>query len=289
MKYLYLFLPILLMHSFSFSQNYVIINNPVQGGFELPLQDTLILSHDDVGCLDGIVYYYVDLDNDDNSDVQFILSCYMGGEGAESWIRVSSFGDFQTVLNTDYQANAQYIGNDGLVHDTVYTYTVVKKYMDGDTICTDEPSWVEPTIIAAFDEGYDPEAIYMNIDQFIGDTAYMAFYKLDGNNTWIYYMNVYIPSFTEINLISAYANDQVLSIVEPKNGKSYISPNPVVDKITIAGNFDHMDLYSLQGILLISQEISGNNRVDISSLPKGLYFAKLKSNKTEIVQKIMKQ
>ena len=57
----------------------------------------------------------------------------------------------------------------------------------------------------------------------------------------------------------------------------------------VKGDFDRIEVYSVQGMLILAKNLSGSQTIDLTRLPKGLYFAKLKSNGNEIIQKLLKQ
>jgi hypothetical protein len=290
-KFVNLLFFLFVLQGFIFSQDYVIINDPDQGGFELQFQDTTLSSITNYyDCNNQNDYYYFDLDNDLSGDIQFELYCYLGGEGSTSHIKIAPLGDFQILIDTSYMAFGQYLGDDGQIHDTLYPYVVPHKFMDGDTITLDMVSNTENIVMTTIDEGYDPSAVYLRIDFFLNDTAYIAFYKNQRDSTWIYYLKVYNSSFETIHLLSAYSNDQILSVNEPSPPIAYFYPNPVRNKVTITGNYKYIEIYSIEGVLLFTQKIiESNSTLDLSGLPHGLYFMKMKNGLRSVVQKFVKQ
>ena len=291
MKKIYFTLFFVALCRLLYSQDYVIINDPVYGGFELPFQDTTLTSVDETGqCYMHDQYYYFDLDNDSSADIMFKLHCFSAGPGDESQIKIKSLGNFQTIADTGYLAYGQYWDdNTQQIRDTLYPYTIPYKFMEGDTITAGMVTSTDLIYMDAEDYGNDPPIIYLRIDRFRGDTSYIAFYKNDGANTWIYYMKVHVPWETRIHLMKAYANDLELGVGETYQSPDYIYPNPVSSKAVITGGFEHIEIYSLQGRLLYSENISGNHTtLDLSWLPAGLYMAKLRNRNSEVVQKIIK-
>ncbi len=274
-----------------FSQNFVIIEDTEQGGNMLSFQDTLVKisvgPYDE--CSGEHVYYTIDLDQNGKEDVEFDLVCYRGGRGSFSFVYVKALNNFQVIVDTNFQAAAQYVSEEGEVRDTIYTYTVAKKYNTGDTVFLDQSSQEEYAIVAEFNYGADPPCIYTNIKNFTEDTAFLAFYKYDEPNTWIYYIETYIRLYFTLHLMSARADDPTLSVEDPVVPKSYIYPNPVTDHLKVKGDFDRIEVYSLQGVLVFTKKISGGQTIDLTRLPKGLYFVKLKSDDNEFIQKILIQ
>jgi hypothetical protein len=68
-------------------------------------------------------------------------------------------------------------------------------------------------------------------------------------------------------------------------GKLVVYPNPVMDQLTVTGlNKDEYDLlavYNMQGAQLLKQTVNGESaRVDVNSLPEGMYLLVLNSSVT---------
>jgi len=89
----------------------------------------------------------------------------------------------------------------------------------------------------------------------------------------------------------------VLSIPEFKKGtlKVNISPNPVIDfiKVTIPNiqNTTTISIYNLSGKRLLKADMAVEelDRIDISSLAKGMYFIAFKNESKLAVRKILKK
>jgi hypothetical protein len=78
----------------------------------------------------------------------------------------------------------------------------------------------------------------------------------------------------------------------PSVSDIYGYPSPVVDQLYLEGTGDvvyTIDLFDLHGKLILSQ--SGTHRIDMSSLPGGLYILVLTNpqNHQRIVRRIVKQ
>ncbi len=73
------------------------------------------------------------------------------------------------------------------------------------------------------------------------------------------------------------AVDNTLSVTETANTETSIYPNPVKDKLFIAGKLsgDTVSIISTDGKLLKTMKVNtANNSVDVSNLPRGIYFLK---------------
>jgi len=71
-----------------------------------------------------------------------------------------------------------------------------------------------------------------------------------------------------------------------------VVPNPVKDVLHVSSNIENgrIDVLNLNGTLLSSQLFSGRNMdIDLSNLPKGIYFIKLMDEPgNQMVEKIVK-
>jgi hypothetical protein len=102
-----------------------------------------------------------------------------------------------------------------------------------------------------------------------------AFEPPNGQNMWLLKMDSFgclEPNCDGVNIVEPMVKD---------NGKLKIYPNPAQDKINIKlPVFEnlvglHLDIYNIQGQLLLQQTIKQNN-IDISQLESGVYVAKIK-------------
>ena len=71
-------------------------------------------------------------------------------------------------------------------------------------------------------------------------------------------------------------------------------PNPVKEKFSIKSSFltgdIHLSIFNIRGQELIERKInSQNTQIDISTLPAGIYFVRLKNEQTVEVGKIIKE
>ena len=291
MKNLLFTITAVIMSVWVYGQNPVIVGDPVYGGFPIPFSDTLLESTypDSYGnCLDDWLEYYVDLDMDSVNDIMIQMECYMGGRGREHRIGFYSFGEFETIIDTNFLTTYQNVDSLGQVYSWYGKYSIAKPYFVGDTISLQQESRQDLTEIFDVAIGYDPMCYYTNVDDYLQDTIFIAF-KKKSDVTSIYYIKVFIEYNTLIHLISAKTNDPLMLSVDELPLRKVITPNPVTDGFTIQGDYKQIQLYNLNGSLVYSKALYHDNGfVNISFLPKGLYFARLTDGKQSVVVKIVK-
>lgn len=113
------------------------------------------------------------------------------------------------------------------------------------------------------------------------------YYDISG--TWV---QSAIPGSIMINPVMGCAlntqitdcNTPTVSVTEyTKKNKIKLYPNPAQDYITISDAENqlentHMEILNSLGQLVLTETINGNERIDISHLPDGIYFIQLKSS-----------
>lgn len=268
---------------------YIIIDTTYLGGISIPFQDTLISSVDPNTAMCSSTDYFLDLDQDDSGDVKFHLECYMGGMGSWYEIYLSTLNSFSIHVDTNYQEHYQYLVEGVGAVDTVRTVTVVKKYNWGDTIFSNQNSLSTGEYLLNFSVGNDPSCIYNNIDLFLTDTAFIAFTKDDGNTSSIYYIKIYVPYRSRLWLMSAKTNAQPNYVDEKELISNHIFPNPVAEEIFFKGEYNLVEIYTLQGTLVFKENLSTTqNSIDVSELQSGFYMILLKNNKKKLLDKFIK-
>ena len=86
----------------------------------------------------------------------------------------------------------------------------------------------------------------------------------------------------------------MVGIKEQQESRLSLYPNPAIDKITIETSSmltkTKLSISNLSGQELITRQItSPKTQLDISSLPSGIYFVRLKNDKTVAMGKFIKQ
>ena len=270
------------------SAQYLVINNSTSGGINIPFQDTLLSSLDPVWGYCTNLNYNVDLDNYSTNDVDFSLECYVGGMGSYYKMYISTLNNFSVHINTSFEEHFQYIDSLG-IHDTTRNTAIIRKYFWADTIYANQNLESTGNYLLYQSYGYYPSCVYNNIDAFLGDTSYIAFTKNDGNTVSLYYLKIYVPSKYKLELISAKTNEQSGDINDNELLSNYIFPNPAKEGIRFKEGYDFVEIYTLQGTLVIKENLSNTqNLFDISQLNRGFYIVNLKKNETNFFNKLMK-
>ena len=54
-----------------------------------------------------------------------------------------------------------------------------------------------------------------------------------------------------------------------------LMPNPASDHVLVSGQYSRLELWSVQGNLVMSMESAGDEELDVSALPSGIYFLRV--------------
>ena len=266
---------------------YLVIDNSGSGGNYIPIQDTVLSSVDPILGLCSSFNYHFDLDQDSIPDINFYLECYIGGLGSYYKIVVTSFNDFSILMDTNYTEHFQFLDSLRQVHDTTRKTPVVRKYNWGDTIFNNQDLLNTEGKLLNYSTGNYPPCIYSNVNLFFDDTSYIAFEKSNGD---LYYLKVYVPCRTTLELIYAKTNARINDINEHKISGNFIFPNPAKKIISFNKGFDLIQIFNIQGILLVDKNLSGTqNTFDISHLNKGIYIVNLKKGNNVYTSKLLKR
>ena len=270
-----------------FSQNLLIIDDSTYGGYNLPFIERTIVPSKEVIDLD--------IDADSISDISLDFHYADFSNWYELWINLNMNNGLKILVDTNFSSISQFRDTNGIIHDTLEIYTIIKRYNSGDTIkIKDQPSltnaqllnivWANPDWAGAF--------YPIKLDNFIGDTCFIAFWK---NDLEIYYMEIFIEEAyswdLELHLISLKGNDKGSFINKTLlDAECLIFPNPVNDWFTIVGNVNIIEIYSLEGKMVYNKNINKNEKIDIyiGNLNSGVYFIKCYNNKTPFIKKIIK-
>jgi len=82
---------------------------------------------------------------------------------------------------------------------------------------------------------------------------------------------------------------KALSIEDESFANFQISPNPAIDQLKISniGNAD-LTLLNNEGSIVMNTRINNETNLDISHLPKGIYFLKIQKDNENLTKKIIK-
>ncbi len=277
---------------------FLIIDDPDLGGDNIPFQDTVLFIPVGWGNGDSTLYY-IDLDQDTINDVKFRLYGTTGSTFHVKQISISAFNGFAVHIDTCYLDSSYYQFPDSTILIDIDTVTFVRKYNTGDTISNNHPSTSMRTNMLLWSWAYTgwPDYIGHTVGHFASDTSYIAFSKINGQSSSIYYLKVFMeetpigyppPNF--LFLLSAKTNDDILYGIKG-NSKStnMIYPNPVSDNIYLKGKYDYFEIHTLQGTLVRAGIINENQNVlDVSGIRKGYYILSLRHENTKYTTKFIK-
>ncbi|MDA3944804.1 MAG: T9SS type A sorting domain-containing protein [Bacteroidetes bacterium] len=280
----FIFLMILIGH---INAQYLVIDDSISGGDIIPFQDTLLSSIEPDWGYCNSINYFVDLNQDSVQDIDFYLECYMGGMGSYYKMYLTTLNDFSIHTDTSYFEHFQFIDFVGQVQDTTRITSVVKKYQLGDTIYKNQCILSTQEKLLYYSLGNDPVCVFNNIDLFLEDTSYIVFEKSNGD---LYYLKIFIPYKSTLELIYAKTSDQTFGIDENDLLQNSIYPNPATELINFKKDFDLIEIYNIQGTLLIEKNESyTQNTIDISSLKSGFYIVILKKDSAKYLTKLIKR
>lgn len=67
-----------------------------------------------------------------------------------------------------------------------------------------------------------------------------------------------------------------------------LMPNPASEHVLVSGDYTRLEVWNLQGGLVLGRESSGNETIDVSALPSGMYIVKVMQDNGEVsVHKLM--
>jgi hypothetical protein len=173
--------------------------------------------------------------------------------------------------------------------------TVILKYatsVDGfTTYQLDKPYYVSNPNTTIY-VGYQQESsipLYVGFDKNTNSND-KIFYNV--NNKWNQYITDPGSESGSLMIRPVFATDIPLGINLPKTYKTLdatIYPNPNKGEITIEGKVRRASLYDLTGKLMHAEELdsfNSSNRMDLSSLPNGLYILQLENGDSRAMEKI---
>lgn len=264
----------------------LIIGDGILGGYNIPFQDTLLSSIDPNWGNCSSFNFSFDIDQDSIPDINFYLECYMGGSGGFYKMSLTSYNNFSIHVDTSYTEHFQFIDSVGQIHDTTRKTPVVRKYNFGDTIFSNQVFYDTEAPLLYYSYGNFPSCIYNNIDLFLQDTSYITLEKSNGD---LYYLKIHVPFKSTLGLINAKTNAQIQGINENEISKNIIFPNPAKDVLNFKLAINLIEIYNMQGTLLMEKKIINTQRkLDISQLKSGFYLLILKTDNKRYLTKQLK-
>jgi len=120
-----------------------------------------------------------------------------------------------------------------------------------------------------------------------GEISY-KFFKNDGwsGGEWNGDPNRTDDIQADVTLLKVWG-DQANSIADVKNLFVTVFPNPAVDYFVVNAQNGIASIIDITGKVLISQNLSISNSINVSSLSTGIYFIKVENNEGTTVQKVV--
>jgi len=87
-------------------------------------------------------------------------------------------------------------------------------------------------------------------------------------------------------------DDVVTEVEKIDDANLQISPNPVRDKLFITSTYsiEKVEIYDFSGkLIMVNSQLSNENAINISSLPKGIYLVKVYAHQGIIAKKFVKE
>lgn len=239
----------------------LVIDSSSATGYYIPFSDTTLSSiSPSASC--SSTNFPLDLNGDSSNDVEFLVSCSMGGQGSMYSISIKTFNDFQIHSDTNYIEHYQYIAAGGAVHDSTRKRTVVQKYSWGDLIQGGQTTLSSNLPIYNYATGNFPSCIYTNIEPVLLDTFYIS---VETPAHDIYYFKLSNPSRYVLRIFSLkssmnHLQQDIIIFPNPSNGTLYFNrPCGLVE------------IYSIDGKLVKSQ-VDVYETMDVSELSNGTYW-----------------
>ena len=110
------------------------------------------------------------------------------------------------------------------------------------------------------------------VKDFLSETSYMDRSLPDG--TYAYVVSAVYDEGREmssdpVTVTVGTANEAM------ENAGSCIRPNPASDYVVVSGEYSRIEIWNLQGALVLERESAGNEEFDVSDWPSGLYMVKV--------------
>jgi len=255
----------------------LVIDSSSASGYYCPFSDTTLSSiSSSASCT--ATYFPMDLNNDTNTDVEFLVSCSMGGQGSIYSISIKSYNDFLIHSDTNYIEHYQYITLGGAVHDSTQKRTIVQKYSWGDFIQSGQTTLSTNLPIYSYATGNFPSCIYTAIEPGLLDTFYIA---VETPAHDIYYFKLSNPSRYELRIFS------LKSSVNQLQQDIIVFPNPSSETIYFNKPCGLVEIYSIDGKFVKSQA-DVYETLDVSGLSNGTYWLVIHDGGTVIRTKFVK-
>lgn len=273
-KLLFVFLAVVVFTSKLQAQ--LVIDSSSSSGYFVPFNEVQLSSiSSNMFCTS--ITYPIDLTHDSITDVEILVSCYMGGFGNDHNISIRTYNNFYIHSNTSYLMNFQYIGTNGAVLDTSTIIPVAKKYEWGDTVNSGQTTLSTNLPIYRHSQGNSPGCTYSNIYPFLNDTAYIV---LETSASELFYIKISNPTENNITLHSINSSALYLNNI-------IVYPNPAFETIHFDHSYKKVQIVDNYGCVVMNQ-LDVYENMDISSLLDGIYWIFAEDDEKTLKTKLVK-
>lgn len=236
-------------------------------------------------------YYYFDIDQDGENDIQFMIYYYYNSNREKYIKTISTLNNFQIIGNT----NHQYIINSypDYLKTELSEQSLAVPFFQGDTIFEDAIFLQGNFQLSRYDFSImePPTFPYYYVDIFHTNPVYIVLKKNAGIDEYIYIMQVNLTSnlFQGIKVRNIYTNDIIFSGNTTLINEGYlVCPNPSNHYISIPKEATYIDIFSCEGNHVLSQEIKNDHTIDIASFAPGIYILKMNIENNIVTSKLIK-
>lgn len=237
--------------------------------------------------------FYYDLDQDGEHDILFYINYYLGGSGEHYEISTEPLGNFQIISLLDFK----YIKNSTTskswrINTSLSSASAAEPFYLGDTVQYNSHYSQATTHLAYMNRSYfePPNFIYYYIDLFQKNPVFIVLKKVAENQDYFYFLQISLGSNNSVHLTNIYTTDYSIGNIDQYSSEKdkVIYPNPSTNHITLPEETSHVIIYSSDGNKMLSQDISKNSTLDISSLSRGIYIIKMTIKDSIETTKIIK-
>jgi hypothetical protein len=213
------------------------------------------------------------------------------------WAKWDPYG----VLSAEVNGNSVTLRNDSVQRNCASYYAMEVIQLEGDTLAwyqLDLVGWIaycmcnydlSVTLDSLNPGNYFVKTFFTDFPYPEGDTIYIGLisFTITGQNSF--------AGFTQTNEYQSMCYSVGMEEEKQTSNINFsFSPNPVKDKITISSpsltENTHLSIFNVSGEKVMERELNHNEtQIDISALPRGVYFVKLQNEKMVDVGKMVKE
>jgi hypothetical protein len=261
--------------------------------FVVDINDTLITSDQNGGGTYTSVYT-LDIDGNNVADITITVACYLGGQGSEKEIRLSSSDSCMFSVNNSIIDTVGHFDSLGQVIYLPQTFTMVWKYDLHDTIFLNDCLIQNNTFISNYSTGNFPSYIvYNSLDNWFSGDHYIGIRKKINNINYLGWIKATVLDYKNIIIKEFSLNTNLLNVRRFEKHQISIFPNPASNNIYIEspeGQNLNLSVYNIVGECLLQKAfISSKETIDIRNFPSGIYIIKVSNTDWSVQRKLIKE